>query len=64
MIKTMPPSFWACRIKFARVRQTEKGRGTMRQDEEKRLAKDIAWEMFERTGNISYYMLYHELKRD
>jgi len=36
----------------------------MRQDEEKRLAKDIAWEMFERTGNISYYMLYHELKRD
>ena len=64
MIKTLPPSFWVCRIKFARVRQTEKGRGTMRQDEEKRLAKDIAWEMFERTGNISYYMLYHELKRD
>lgn len=26
-------------------------------------AADIAWELFEKTGNISYYMLYHDLKR-
>lgn len=25
-------------------------------------AKDIAWEMFEKTGNVTYYMLYHQLK--
>lgn len=27
-------------------------------------AARLAWEMFEKTGNISYYMLYQELKRD
>lgn len=26
-------------------------------------AADIAWKLFEKTGNISYYMLYHDLKR-
>ena len=26
-------------------------------------ASEIAWEMFEKTGNISYYMLYKQLKR-
>ncbi len=26
-------------------------------------AAKMAWEMFERTGSISYYMLYYELTR-
>jgi hypothetical protein len=26
-------------------------------------AAKTAWEMFEKTGNISYYMLYHELTK-
>lgn len=30
---------------------------------ENRKIEDLAWEMFEKTGNISYYMLYHDLKR-
>ncbi len=30
----------------------------MRQKE----AREIAWEMFERTGNLTYYMLYKRLK--
>lgn len=25
-------------------------------------ARDIAWEMFEKTGNVTYYMLYKQLK--
>ena len=29
---------------------------------EERSAADIAWELFERTGNLSYYMLYKRLK--
>ncbi len=27
-----------------------------------RRVKDIAWEMFEETGNVTYYMLYQQLK--
>ncbi|MFR1554935.1 MAG: YqzL family protein [Coriobacteriales bacterium] len=27
-------------------------------------AARLAWEMFEKTGNISYYMLYQELRMD
>ena len=30
-------------------------------EEEKKRAKDLAWEMFEKTGNFSYYMLYKRL---
>ncbi len=26
-------------------------------------AAQIAWELFEKTGNFSYYMLYKRLKR-
>ena len=26
-------------------------------------AAKMAWELFEKTGNISYYMLYHDLMR-
>ena len=26
-------------------------------------AAKLAWEMFEKTGSISYYMLYKELKK-
>lgn len=29
---------------------------------EEKSARDLAWEMFEKTGNVSYYMLYHQLK--
>lgn len=25
-------------------------------------ARDLAWDMFEKTGSISYYMLYQQLK--
>ena len=31
-------------------------------DDEKKNAGDLAWEMFEKTGNFSYYMLYKKLK--
>ena len=30
--------------------------------EEKKKASDRAWDMFEETGNVSYYMLYEQLK--
>ena len=30
--------------------------------EEKNKASDLAWDMFEETGNVSYYMLYEQLK--
>lgn len=30
--------------------------------DEKKQARDLAWEMFEQTGNVSYYMLYQQLK--
>ena len=33
----------------------------MREDKPK-TARDIAWQMFEETGNLSYYMLYKHLK--
>lgn len=26
-------------------------------------AEDSAWELFEKTGNVSYYMLYKQLKK-
>ncbi len=29
---------------------------------EGRPASEIAWELFEKTGNLSYYMLYKKLK--
>ena len=32
----------------------------MREEEKK--ASDLAWDMFEETGNVSYYMLYEQLK--
>ena len=31
----------------------------MREDKK---AAEIAWELFEKTGNLSYYMLYKRLK--
>lgn len=27
-----------------------------------RNARELAWEMFEKTGNVTYYMLYKNLK--
>ena len=32
--------------------------------DEKKQARDLAWEMFEQTGNVSYYMLYQQLKNN
>ncbi len=29
---------------------------------EEKPAYEIAWELFEKTGNLSYYMLYKRLK--
>ena len=36
----------------------------MREEEfrKPRNAKQIAWQMFEETGNVTYYMLYKQLK--
>ena len=31
-------------------------------EEKHKCAREIAWEMFELTGNMSYYMLYKQLK--
>ena len=31
--------------------------------EEENGAANLAWEMFEKTGSISYYMLYHQLRK-
>ncbi len=30
--------------------------------EENKSARSLAWEMFEKTGSLNYYMLYHSLK--
>ncbi len=29
---------------------------------EEKTASEIAWELFEKTGNLSYYMLYKRLQ--
>lgn len=31
-------------------------------EEKHRRASELAWEMFEKTGNVTYYMLYKKLK--
>jgi hypothetical protein len=38
------------------------GREVMRDKKENGAAK-MAWDLFEKTGSISYYMLYYELMR-
>lgn len=35
----------------------------MRDKRQENQATKTAWELFEKTGSISYYMLYHELTR-
>lgn len=35
----------------------------MHDKKEENGAAKTAWKMFEKTGNISYYMLYHDLMR-
>jgi len=35
----------------------------MRDGEKENGAAKMAWELFEKTGSISYYMLYYDLKR-
>lgn len=34
----------------------------MKEKKERKAPHEIAWEMFEKTGNISYYLLYNKLK--
>ena len=34
----------------------------MNEDEKGKAASEIAWQLFEQTGNFSYYMLYKRLK--
>lgn len=34
----------------------------MKEDGKPKSARDIAWKLFEETGNFSYYMLYKRLK--
>jgi hypothetical protein len=40
----------------------ERGKG-MRDHQNENGASKLAWELFEKTGQINYYMLYLELKR-
>ncbi len=35
----------------------------MKDKREESGAAKMAWQLFEKTGSISYYMLYHELMR-
>lgn len=35
----------------------------MRDKREENEAARMAWRMFEKTGSVSYYMLYHDLTR-
>lgn len=35
----------------------------MGKDEKNRNPADTAWALFEKTGNVSYYMLYKNLKK-
>ena len=35
----------------------------MRDKQQERGAAKMAWELFEKTGSISYYMLYYDLLR-
>lgn len=35
----------------------------MRDKNEENGAAKLAWDMFEKTGNVSYYMLYYDLIR-
>ena len=35
----------------------------MRERNEESGAAKMAWKLFEQTGSVSYYMLYHELMR-
>lgn len=35
----------------------------MHDKNEKDAAAKMAWELFEKTGSVSYYMLYHDLTR-
>lgn len=30
---------------------------------EKKSAGELAWDLFEQTGNVSYYMLYQRLRK-
>ncbi len=34
----------------------------MKEEHGGKSARDIAWDLFEKTGNFSYYMLYKRLK--
>lgn len=34
----------------------------MREEKDENSASEIAWRLFEKTGNFSYYMLYKKLK--
>lgn len=34
----------------------------MREGKDEKSASEIAWRLFEETGNFSYYMLYKKLK--
>ena len=41
----------------------ERGGEIMRDKQIECRAAKTAWELFEKTGSISYYMLYHDLLR-
>ena len=32
------------------------------QEDKSKSARELAWQLFEETGNLSYYMLYKRLK--
>ena len=52
-----------CINPFALTQTADKGDGTMRDKHEECGAARMAWELFEKTGSIGYYMLYYDLLR-
>ena len=51
----------ACRIVLLPFTQTVSEGGVVREKRVKNGAAALAWEMFEKTGSIAYYMLFLEL---
>lgn len=45
------------------MEQNEKKKNKNFEASEELNARDIAWEMFKKSGNINYYRLYSDLKK-
>jgi hypothetical protein len=52
-----------CIIPFLSSQNNEGEDGTMHDKKQENGAAKMAWQLFEKTGSISYYMLYYDLIR-